>query len=160
MKILFLDVDGVLNSEQTFFRTKGERDDGWLIDPYMALLVARIVEATGCEIVMSSSWRHHPEGVKRVEKRVWKILDTTPSIPTSREEREECDRKGLSHASLCERGKEIQAWLDKHPEVTKYAILDDDSDMLPEQKPSFFKTQWKVGLTDEIANAVIAHLNS
>jgi hypothetical protein len=31
------------------------------------------------------------------------------------------------------RGEEIKAWLHQHPEVTRYAIVDDDSDMLPEQ---------------------------
>lgn len=35
------------------------------------------------------------------------------------------------------RGEEIKDWLDTHPEVTDYAILDDDSDMLEEQMSSF-----------------------
>lgn len=38
-------------------------------------------------------------------------------------------------------------------------ILFYDSDMLPEQMPNFFKTQWLVGITDDIAKAVIKHLN-
>lgn len=160
MKVLFLDVDGVLNSEQTFFRSKGEREDSYLIDPFMALLIARIVEATDCKIVLSSSWRHHPEGVKKVERRVWRVMDITPTILSTREEREECTKKGLSWATLCERGREIQAWLESHPEVERYAILDDDSDMLEEQLPNFFKTSWQQGITEEIADNVIMHLNS
>lgn len=147
MKILFLDVDGVLNSEDTFFRTKGERESLFVIDPHMALLVARIVEATGCQIVLSSSWRNHPDGVAVVERRVWKILDKTC--------RSWYD-KGNDHHSM--RGEEIQKWLDEHPEVTRYCILDDDSDMLPHQK--HFKTSWKVGLTAEIADNVIKYFNS
>lgn len=39
------------------------------------------------------------------------------------------------------RGDEIAEWLSRHPEVTKYAIIDDDSDMLPEQMPHFVHTQ-------------------
>lgn len=159
MKILFLDCDGVVNCQDTFFRTRGERDDGWAIDPFMALLVARIVEATDCKIVLSSSWRHHPDGVKKVEERVWKIMDITPTRPFSFKDRDECTAKGLSWATLGERGSEIQAWLDKHPEVERYAILDDDSDMLDSQQPNFFKTTWKHGLTEDTANKVIKHLN-
>lgn len=146
MKILFLDIDGVVNCQDTFFRTKGERDSLFVIDPYMALLVARIIEATGAQIVLSSSWRNHPDGIEVVERRVWKILDTTCSSWYER---------GTDHHSL--RGEEIQKWLDAHPEVTRYCILDDDSDMLPHQK--HFKTSWKIGLTDEIAKQVIEYLN-
>ena len=58
------------------------------------------------------------------------------------------------------RGDEIQEWLDEHPEVEKYAIIDDDDDMLPEQEENFFQTDFQTGLTDEIAKKVIKHLNS
>lgn len=54
------------------------------------------------------------------------------------------------------RGDEINDWLAKHPEVDKYAILDDDSDFYDDQP--LFKTTFKDGLTDEIAEAVIEHL--
>lgn len=111
------------------------------IDSYCAFLVGRIQLQTGCEVVLSSSWRHHPEGVQNVSERVVRLLDKTPYLP------------GI-------RGDEIQAWLDLHPEVDKYAILDDDMDMLVGQAPNFFKTTFKEGLTDEIAEAVIKHLNS
>lgn len=45
------------------------------------------------------------------------------------------------------RGTEIQEWLDAHPEVEQYAIIDDDCDMLPEQMDNFFQTDGYVGLT-------------
>lgn len=133
MKVLFLDVDGVLNSKSTT-----NFGDLYPIDPYMAFLVGKIQLHTGCEVVLSSSWRHHPEGVENVSKRVVKLLDKTPY--------------GAS------RGEEIKAWLDKHPEVKKYAILDDDVDILVEQAPNFFKTTFDEGLTDNIAAAVVLHL--
>lgn len=58
-----------------------------------------------------------------------------------------------------ERGKEIEEWLSINPYgVTKYCILDDDSDMLPHQK--HFKTSFEEGgLTEEIAQQVIKYLN-
>ena len=137
-KILFLDIDGVVNSRATTsFR------ELYPLDPHMAFMVGKIQLDTDCEVVLSSSWRHHPDGVAAVEKRIVKIYDKTPTL----------DHLGV-------RGHEIQAWLDKHPEVERYAILDDDSDMLDEQKPNFFKTTFQNGLTEDIMYKVIAHLNA
>jgi len=45
------------------------------------------------------------------------------------------------------RGEEIQEWLNNHPEVDNYAILDDDSDMLPEQMNNFYKCDGWYGLS-------------
>lgn len=141
MKILFLDIDGVVNSEEFFEkRSKGEHPTD--IDNYMALLVNRIVENTGCKVVLSSSWRGYKDGEEQIERMIGvKLHDRTPRLTES-----------------MVRGKEIQMWLDAHPEVEKYAILDDDSDMLVSQAPNFFKTDWKVGLTEEISQAVTEHL--
>mgnify|MGYP007026551141 CR=1 FL=1 len=97
---------------------------------------------TGCKVVLSSSWRHHPEGRQNVSERVTELFDITPTLGKYR-------------------GDEVLAWLDQHPEVTKYAILDDDMDFYVYQAPNFFKTRFmEEGLTDEIAEAVIKHLNS
>lgn len=137
MKVLFLDIDGVVNKQENFDRSRNPGP--YPLDSYCAFLVGRIVLQTGCEVVLSSSWRNHPEGVQNVSERVIQLLDKTPYLP------------GV-------RGDEIQWWLDRHPEVTRYAILDDDSDMLGSQKSSFFKTSFREGLTDEIAERVIAHL--
>lgn len=144
MKILFLDVDGVLNSENTFRKHPNAH---FPIDPYMVLLLDRIVHATGCRVVLSSSWRHHAESVEHIKKHICPILDITPTL------------NGV-------RGEEIREWMMRwqdgfHPEyeiITKFAIVDDDSDFLPGQP--LFKTSWKEGLTDEIAQKIISHLNS
>jgi hypothetical protein len=135
MKVLFLDIDGVINCASTNFKS-----EYWPLDRYMAFMVGKIVLDTDCQVVLSSSWRHHPEGMKEVEKRVCKLLDRTGNDP-----------KGF-------RGNEIKEWLSNHSEVTKYAILDDDSDFLPDQP--LFKTSWQTGLTEEIMKEVINHLNS
>ncbi len=137
-KILFLDVDGVLNSKQTFSALK--EGDVFPIDPYKAFMVGKIQLDTGCEVVLSSSWRHSEKGVKQVNKRVVKLLDCTPSSLDA------------------VRGWEIRTWLKDHPKVTRYAILDDESfDMLYEQP--LFKTSWEEGLTEEIAKNVTDYLN-
>ena len=137
MKALFLDIDGVVNKQENYDRSKNMGP--YPIDSYCAFLVGRIQLQTGCEVVLSSSWRLHPEGVQNVSERVVRLLDKTPYLP------------GI-------RGDEVQAWLDKHPEFDKYAILDDDMDFYVYQAPNFFKTTFQDGLTDEIAEAVIEHL--
>lgn len=141
MKVLFLDIDGVVNCVTTAQRHRGVIG----IDPYMALLVDRIIQATGCDVVLSSTWRLWEESRKEVEKQVCKFIDVTKSMPL----------KGGSETK--ERGREINEWLSRHPEVERYAILDDSTDFFPDQ--DLFKTMWSTGLTQEIANEVIAHFN-
>ncbi len=147
-KILFLDVDGVLNNTKTFHTSESRYGSNKLIDPYMCLLVHRIVEATGCDIVLSSSWRHFKKG-QDVKDAGIPFIDITVDC---------CS--GV-------RGVEIQNWLNKgfphdvrsDPSKFRYAVLDDDSDMLLNQKDHFFQTTFESGLTDEIAKKVINYLN-
>ena len=57
------------------------------------------------------------------------------------------------------RGTEIQMWLDAHPEVENYVILDDDTDMLDNQSDHFVQTSYEEGLNEETANKAISILN-
>lgn len=136
MKILFLDIDGVVNCRNNF-SNRGFTG----IDPYMAFLVGKIVLDTGCKVVLSSSWRHHERGKEEIKKQVVDFIDITGNC---------CS--GI-------RGVEIHNWLKEHKEVERYAILDDEGDMLLWQKDNFFKTSFETGITPEIAEAVIKHLN-
>jgi HAD domain in Swiss Army Knife RNA repair proteins len=58
------------------------------------------------------------------------------------------------------RGYEIQAWLELHPEVDRYAILDDDTDFLEHRLPNFFHTSPNRGITQRLADKIVAHLLS
>jgi hypothetical protein len=68
-----------------------------------------------------------------------------------------------------ERGHEVQYWLDEHPEVERYVILDDDNDFLPHQRGNFVRTANNInhpdaldigyGLTNECTNKSIRILN-
>lgn len=154
IKVLFLDIDGVVNSKEylesrraEYERTRIPMEKESMIDPYAAHLVRNIVESTDCKVVLSSTWRLYPDDRDLVRERVVEFMSITPRMPRS------------GGVESMERGYEIQAWLDDHPEVEDYAILDDDSDMLPHQIPHFFKTTWEEGLTDEIARDVIRYLN-
>jgi hypothetical protein len=158
MKVIFLDVDGVLNSEVSREQERNNFDN-WMEHEVSEMHVnnlKKIVDATGAQIVLSSSWRFdHPKATGRdfivdplmkVLDRKLKavgldIIDVTP------------DLRGKI------RGAEIQDWLGRHSEVERFVILDDDVDMMEEQKPFFVNTTFKNGLTEDLANKAIEILN-
>lgn len=153
MKVIFLDIDGVLNHEKhyTWLMETDELTSLQLVYPFSEFnpesckILNRIIDETDAKIVLSSSWRlDGKEQINQLFKHFGlpRIYDITPSL---------CERFG----SLC-RGKEIDKWLNEHPEVTKYVILDDDNDMEEHQLPFFIKTDaYKDGLNNEVANKVI-----
>lgn len=131
MKVLFLDIDGVLNSTRSAVAHDGfphllTPDHMQMFDICAVGLVRKLCEETGAAVVISSSWRvfHNHQDIGKALK--LPVIDATPRL----------------HAI---RGEEIKAWLEANS-VTKYAIVDDDSDMLPEQMPFFVKTDVKNGL--------------
>lgn len=144
MKVLFLDIDGVCNNQKTRERQGDTKFIG--IKPELAQLVRDIVDATGCEIVLSSTWRMFPDSAKWAEDHIAPFHSQT------------IDMQRGAKWGVVDRGHEIKEWLDRHPDVERYAILDDNSDMLPEQMPNFFQTTWAEGLTPPIAASVIVHL--
>lgn len=140
-KLLFLDIDGVCNSEQ--FAIRNPKGGAIGIDAYPAFLVGKIQLDTDCEVVLSSTWRLWEDTRNEVREKVVQFVDVTP------------DLRGRP------RGEEIAKWLkDNNAEDAVYAILDDDPDMLDSQLPNFFKTTWDAGLTEDIAKAVTEHLNA
>lgn len=144
MKVLFLDIDGVCNSLE--YAQRNNMNLWHATDPELVKLVRRIIDETKCDVVLSSTWRLYPEAREVVKRDVCHFIDCT------------VDYQAGAKRGIVERGLEVQAWLDKHPEVTRYAILDDDSDFLPDQ--ALFKTTFEKGLTPEIAQQVIHHLNA
>jgi hypothetical protein len=141
MKVLFLDIDGVVNCKAT----RRRRDRGITpIEPRLPRIVQEIARSVPeLKIVLSSAWREIEDGRALVEERVLPCFDITPVF-------DEADEV---------RGYEIQAWLELHPGVTRYAIVDDDCDMLDHQRPHFFRTSAKTGITRELADKIVAHLN-
>ena len=75
----------------------------------MAFLIGKIQLDTGYEVVLSSSWRHMPEGVAEVEKQIVTLSNRDFASPKPE-------------------AMKSSAWLGAHPEVSRYAIVDDDSD--------------------------------
>lgn len=139
MKLIFLDVDGVLNHQDT-----KERWNGFIgINPIFVARLNQLLDDTGAAIVVSSSWRLDPD---------WKTTLTNAGIP----EEKIIDKTPYLAGEI--RGLEIQEWIANNGFNDKYVILDDNSDMLPGQP--LFQTSWFTGLTDEIVGRVREYLNS
>lgn len=127
MKVIFLDIDGVLN-----LIPQGHDKFGALFHPHLVSNLKRIIDETGAKIVISSTWRMG-NGLPGMTE-MWKLRDLpgevvgiTPNFMVK------------YGTTLC-RGKEIDAYLESHPEVENYVIIDDDSDMEPHQGENFVMT--------------------
>lgn len=110
-------------------------------------LLKTIVESTNSEIVLSSSWRWYKESREKIreqlQKHNLKFIDITPTRTDKTLKREE----------------EIQSWLDSHPEVVNYVILDDEKISCESMKKHHVRTTFSRGLTIESAQTAIEILN-
>lgn len=133
MKIIFLDIDGVLNSERS---VEAQYDDKFkhnvygpaYFDPLAIKLIEKLVIETDSKIVISSSWRIG---------RVIADFDFLPQVV------------GLTTTQhLGIRGHQIQHYIDDN-EIERYVIIDDDSDMLEHQKDFFVHVNGMNGFSVE-----------
>lgn len=149
-RVIFLDIDGVLNHRGWFLSRShaADGDDITDIDPEAVARVQRIVDATDARIVISSTWRllHERDEIRaflRDRGLTGKIIDSTPSLPR------------------LDRGDEIQLWLDSASVYPRrpngIVILDDDADMGP-LLPWLVRTTFERGLTDYHAAKAIEML--
>lgn len=134
-RVVFLDYDGVVNTPM--WNEKGTKctynfpQHGKVNNFQAVQWLSEACKKFHYDIVVTSTWRTDPsykeclingglrEGIE--------ILGRTPNFYDM------------------PRGAEIKAYLDEHPEINYYIIIDDDSDILPEQMSHFIKTDYKVG---------------
>jgi hypothetical protein len=163
-KIIFLDIDGVINTKEWHSKmTKDTPKDeyGYAFDPIAVANLAHIIDKTGADIVISSSWKFY--GVPKLRE-MWKkrnlpgtILDITPNTISD---------EMLLNANLDEfqlgvcRGNEIKEWLSRHEDIiSNYVIIDDFDDMLSEQEDHVVLTESLIGITEWDAEKAIKILN-
>lgn len=139
MKIIFLDIDGVVNCMHTKQKLRGII----FVDPRKIQLIKNIVDATGARIVLTSTWRF---GWHDIEEHI-----NSPNASDFISLRDEFNKIGLDFFDKTERsddgyrGKEISKWLENHPEVTNYVVIDDDTDIKPHGL-NFVQTSWQKGI--------------
>lgn len=156
MKVLFLDVDGVLNSnERRAYDYEGVRG----MDRELTANLRRIIEETGCRVVVSSSWRlggigpgsdfaYHLARADESGVCLEAVVGATPHL-----------------CSLgARRRNEILAWIDECGRDERFAIIDDEPRSIVDGQDDWlhehmFATDDDLGLTAEVADRVIAYLN-
>ena len=160
-KFIFLDIDGVLNTK--YWSAQKERDEyGYTFDVTAVANLAKIIEKTGADVIISSSWKCMglSELRKMWEKRQLpgRIVDVTPDY-MSDELLLNADLNDID--VLYNRGIEIKGWMEQHGEsVSQYVIVDDMDDILPEQQSHFVQTDPEVGISDFDAMTAIMILNA
>lgn len=180
MKIVFLDFDGVLNYRKFLHKKKQdgelpcteaelkfcesvppEHDAGyylfWLraLDPARVAIVEDLVQKSGAKVVVSSSWRAawNAEELTNFLRAVGFTSEVIDVTPRHLHLKEKYSGKQIM------RGWEIQEWLDAHPEVESFVILDDDSDM-DHLSSRHIKTNYDVGITRSKAKRALKLLNT
>lgn len=154
MKVIFLDFDGVLTSSKAW----------GVLDPGKMELLWRILKETGASIVISSSWREFDlkstlnkltggkEDYKNTSMR-WldKVVGVTP--------------RPFVDDFICydewNREEEIKKYLDEHPEIDNFIILDDMEDEFIDKQliGRLVKTEMKNGLQEDNVVEAIKLLN-
>lgn len=154
-KLLFLDFDGVLNSQQ-FYESRVNRASE--LDYNAVANLNAIIKATNCDVVISSTWRkfYSLEELRDVlvdyglfPDFANKIIGVTPNLESKKED----SKLWMS----VPRGEEIKAYLESINFQGNYVCLDDDVDFLPGQPLVF--CAYEDGLTAKEASLCMEILN-
>lgn len=148
MKVIFLDFDGVMDTAyyDNYLNYMGlpKKDKyGVVFDPDCIANLRRIIDETGADIVVSSTWKDFMTYKEILE--MWEyrklpgfVTDTTPT----------CSRK---------RGDEIDSWLEECNTECEYVIIDDmdETQFNEHQYDRLFVVNPYDGLNEQTAEKVI-----
>jgi len=148
VSLIFLDFDGVLNSQEYFLTPQGRGKFGRLspemFDPRAIAILDTLVDQTGAQIVLSTAWRMAASIyaikdalIRAGFKNTIRIVGSTPYINNRR-------------------GVEIALWLRDHPDVTSYVVFDDRD--IRGHGSRFIRTSFADGLKSEHARRAKAIL--
>jgi len=132
-KIIFLDIDGVLCSLRSAMAFGGrpvvDSSSSWSkFDPVAVGLLKSAIVETGASVVLCSNWRHDANMPTLEYVLGINIMDVT-----------------RDHEDGDTRGDQIKDWLANHPEVERYAILDDKEDYYSGQMDHLCRTSTRNG---------------
>lgn len=163
-KIIFLDFDGVLNTEyhQRQLQHKGkiwQDKHGACFDPKTVKQLQTIVDMTHADIVIESSWKYL--GLEAMQE-MWqdrqlpgRVIDVTPSTISDNILLSTDLEKNFPSMLHC-KGTEIASWLcDNNMQDSQYVIIDDEYVILESQLPHFILTNPYDGLTEDLAMRAI-----
>lgn len=141
-KIIFLDVDGVLNNFVDSWPNqfgKGVQST-FVVDPRCVLAFYHLLAESDAKVVMSSTWAVHKDQMRYLHL-------VMPGLKEYLHQDWMTPRKFSST-----RGQEIQMWLQEHPETTHWVVLEDSRDAwLAANSLNVIETNTVTGLTFEDA---------
>lgn len=156
MKVIFLDIDGVLNSDNYMHELidknihEYENDIYQFIDENAVNIIVNLCKQYDLKLVITSSWRHYnlkstlewfnKEENKKLHPLIPYIIGITPRLFEWHDD---------GSVDFEDRGYEIDFWIEEQKEPIEYVILDDDTDMLESQKDNFIQINHKTGLTND-----------
>lgn len=147
--IIFLDIDGVFNCQLFYTKRKGQPKESEY--PLSELCKERIgwfnvlCAETDAKVVISSTWRMG-KTVAQLQKIINDVYGTFEIIGVT----------PILRNENCVRGNEIALWIKENVkelfgieyyDYNNYVIIDDDSDMLYQQRNNLFLTDNYSGLT-------------
>ncbi len=153
MKVIFLDIDGVLNSNFWNDTHKREISDGTLIDEDKVMMLGQLIRNTNATVILHSGWRFWFDRdvkplrreaerlIEMFEKEDIKIDGVTPDHTT--EEIRKSKKFSLVKAS------EILAWISQHDNIENWIVIDDLDLHNEEVRKHQIFTDAKIGLTVE-----------
>ena len=147
-RIIFLDIDGVLNSRKYILSVGDIFDDPvFQVDPKTVKLVNILHQATQAAIVVTSTWR------KAFQGQLDKLQDCLASYKIQAPVVGMTDDLAFASNS---RGSEIKKYLSEHPEVRNFVIFDDEN--IAEFPQNLIQTTFDEGLQVSHITRAIEHL--
>jgi hypothetical protein len=142
MKVIFLDIDGVIC-------LSGGRFDDDCVEQ-----LRRVIFETDASVCISSTWRLYSDSLAQVKELLNEVFADFVG----------CTPELIKNILTDRRSTEIQSWLNEQKALgvswDRIAIIDDDiTAKIPEQPESYFRTSINNGLTETVADKVIDWLN-
>ena len=152
MKVIFLDFDGVI----TTYNSK------WKIAMNKIKIINDICDKTNAKIVVTSSWRiGHRGDVLAFNGYLTQYIIKHNYLDNVQDTFDKFigNIVGMTESIGGWRGDEIKLYMNEHPDVENYVILDDDSDMCDYQLFNFDQTDTYEGITERDAKLCVDILN-
>ena len=151
--VIFLDIDGVLNSNAWNESHQSEISGGTLIDNEKVMLLSGLVKRTNAGIILHSGWKHWLTGELKPLRKEAEILSAMleregVSIAGITPDHSTEEIRKTKKFSMVKAG-EIIAYLEQHPDVTHWIVIDDLELHHAEIERHQVKTDPDVGLTAE-----------
>jgi len=160
LKIIFLDIDGVLNNSSDADHYEVSTGRFGRSTEFYSLrcveLLNTLIKETDAKVVVSSTWR-----MGKSDEEMQDILNSMGVVCTV------IGCTDVTNSAFIFRGNEILKWLQDHEDLVghhfyykSYVIIDDDSDMLLWQKDNYVNTDPEVGMTERTVFKAKAILNN